>query len=130
MSTILVIGLTMGSAFFFMAASWAMKVFGAAPLMYSLPLVFLLLGLGGWLEIEVLKATRLGYVMVLMLSLELLMTFGVACVVLGEQYTIREIAGVAVILSGMILLSTGKPSAQDDAAIVDAAPQTQMTEGA
>ena len=77
-----------------------------------------------------LKATRLGYVMVLMLSLELLMTFGVACVVLGEQYTTREIAGMAVILGGMILLSTGKPSAQDDAAIVDAAPQTQMTEGA
>jgi small multidrug resistance pump len=129
MSTILVIGLSMGSAFFFMAASWAMKVMGASPLIYSLPLVFLLLGLGGWLEIEVLKATRLGYVMVLMLSLELLMTFGVACLVLGEQYTLREIAGVAVILSGMILLSTGKPSVQDDAAIVEASPHMQPTEG-
>jgi uncharacterized membrane protein len=129
MSTILVIGLSVGSAFFFMAASWAMKVLGAAPLLYSLPLVFLLLGLGGWLEIEVLKATRLGYVMVLMLSLELLMTFGVACAVLGERYTYREIVGVAVILGGMILLSTGKPSAQDDAAIVKASPQMQSVEG-
>jgi drug/metabolite transporter (DMT)-like permease len=118
MSTILVIGLSMGSAFFFIAASWAMKVLGAAPLLYSLPLVFLLLGLGGWLEIEVLKATRLGYVMVLML-----------CAVLGERYTYREIAGVAVILGGMILLSTGKPSAQDDAAIVKASPQMQSIEG-
>jgi hypothetical protein len=129
MSTVFVVGLSMGAAFFFMAASWAMKVFGAAPLIYSLPLVFLLLGLGGWLEIEVLKATRLGYVMVLMLSLELLMTFGVACAVLGEQYTLREIAGVAVILGGMILLSTGKPSAQDNAAIIGASPQAQLIEG-
>jgi hypothetical protein len=129
MSTFFVLILTVGSAFFFMAASWAMKVFGAAPLMYSLPLVFLLLGLGGWLEIEVLKATRLGYVMVLMLSLELLMTFGVACVVLNEQYTMREIAGVAVIIGGMILLSTGKPSVQDDASTVEASQQTQFLKG-
>ncbi len=129
MSAILVLILTVGSAFFFMAASWAMKVFGAEPLIYSLPLVFLLLGLGGWLEIEVLKATRLGYVMVLMLSLELLMTFGVACVVLGEQYTIREIAGVAIILGGMILLSTGKPVVQNDAAVVGALQKVQLLEG-
>lgn len=129
MSTIFVLILTVGSAFFFMAASWAMKVMGAAPLIYSLPLVFLLLGLGGWLEIEVLKATRLGYVMVLMLSLELLMTFAVACMVLGEQYTVREIAGVAIILGGMILLSTGRPSAQDDAPVIGTSQQTQVIEG-
>lgn len=106
-----------------------MKVMGAAPLVYSLPVVFLLLGPGGWLEIEVLKATRLGYVMVLMLSFELLMTFAIACVVLGERYTAREIAGVAIIPGGLILLSTGKPGTQDDASVTGASQQSHVIEG-
>jgi multidrug transporter EmrE-like cation transporter len=107
MSPVMTIALTTLAAFLFMAASWVMKTLSQGHMFWTLPLIFLLLGLAAWVEIEVLRATRMGHVMVMMLAIELLLTFAVACFFLGETYSAQEFAGVAVILFGMIVLTLG-----------------------
>jgi multidrug transporter EmrE-like cation transporter len=105
------IALTALAAFFFMAASWLMKTWAQSHLFWSMPVIFILVAAAVWLEIEVLRATRMGHVVVLMLAIELVLTFAVAYFFLGETYSVREIAGVAVILLGMIVLSSGSSDA-------------------
>jgi multidrug transporter EmrE-like cation transporter len=107
MSPLITIALSAVAAFLFMAATWGMKVLSLSPAWVSLPVVFVLLGLGALIEMEVLRATRLGEVAVLMLALEIIMTFLVAIIILGEQYTLQEILGIGVIVTGMALLSSG-----------------------
>lgn len=108
MSPLTTIILTTLAAFLFMAASWVMKTLSQGQMVWTMPLIFLLLGLAAWVEIEVLRATRMGHVMVMMLAIELLLTFAVACFFLNEKYTTQEFAGVAVILIGMIVLTAGQ----------------------
>lgn len=107
MSPITTIVLTTLAAFFFMAATWVMKTWSQTHMVWTMPIIFLLMALAVWVEIEVLRATRMGHVIVIMLALELLMTFAVACFILGEQYTAKEFIGVGVILAGMMMLSQG-----------------------
>ena len=107
MSPVTTILLTTLAAFLFMAASWVMKSLSQSQMLWTMPLIFLLLGLAAWVEIEVLRATRMGHVMVMMLAIELLLTFAVACFFLNEKYTVQEFAGVAVILFGMVVLTSG-----------------------
>jgi drug/metabolite transporter (DMT)-like permease len=107
MSPFITIALSAVAAFFFMAATWGMKVLSLSPVWVSLPVIFALLGLGALVEMEVLRATRLGQVAVVMLAIEIIMSFVVACIVLGEHYTLREILGIGVILTGMAMLSFG-----------------------
>jgi uncharacterized membrane protein len=115
MSPITTIVLTTLAATLFMAASWVMKTLSQGQMLWTMPLIFLLLGLAAWVEIEVLRATRMGHVMVMMLAIELLLTFAVACFFLKEKYTAQEFAGVAVILIGMIVLTAGQSHPQSEA---------------
>lgn len=111
MTPVTTIALTTLAAFLFMSASWVMKTLSQGQMVWTMPLIFLLLGLAAWVEIEVLRATRMGHVMVMMLAIELLFTFAVACFFLGEQYNAREFGGVAIIVIGMVMLSVGKTPA-------------------
>lgn len=115
MSPITTIVLTTLAATLFMAASWVMKTLSQGQMLWTMPLIFLLLGLAAWVEIEVLRATRMGHVMVMMLAIELLLTFAVACFFLKEKYNAQEFAGVAVILIGMIVLTVGQSHPQSEA---------------
>jgi uncharacterized membrane protein len=115
MSPLTTIVLTTLAATLFMAASWVMKTLSQGQMLWTMPLIFLLLGLAAWVEIEVLRATRMGHVMVMMLAIELLLTFAVACFFLKEKYTAQEFAGVAVILIGMIVLTAGQSHPQSEA---------------
>jgi drug/metabolite transporter (DMT)-like permease len=99
------IALATGAAFFYMAASWMMKEWGASSLFVVVPAVLLTLAVGVFFEIEVLKVARLGHVIVLVLAIELVMTFLIATTVLGESYSPREMLAVAVIAFGIGLLS-------------------------
>ncbi len=115
MSPLTTIILTTLAATLFMAASWVMKTLSQGQMLWTMPLIFLLLGLAAWVEIEVLRATRMGHVMVMMLAIELLLTFAVACFFLNEKYNAQEFAGVAVILIGMIVLTAGQSHPQSEA---------------
>jgi multidrug transporter EmrE-like cation transporter len=112
MSPVTTIVLTTLAAFLFMAASWVMKTLSQSYMLLSIPLIFLIMGLAVWVEIEVLRATRMGHVLVMMLAIELLMTFAVACFFLKERYTLTEFTGVAVILFGMVVLTSGKSNSE------------------
>ncbi len=126
MSPFITIALSAVAAFFFMAATWGMKVLSLSPAWVSLPVIFVLLGLGALVEMEVLRATRLGQVAVVMLAFEIIMSFVVACIILGEHYTLRELLGIGVIVSGMALLSYG-PGRQPVAEAVTSGKQPRLT---
>lgn len=105
MSPIVTILFAGGAAFFYMAASWIMKEWGASPYIVLAPVVLATLAAGAWFETEVLRWSRLGFIIVLVLALEFVMTFIVAIAVLGEDYTLREIVGVIVVFTGIALLA-------------------------
>ncbi len=104
MSPMITLLLASGAAFFYMAASWIMKAWGGSTYLVLIPAVILTLSAAAWFEIEVLRTTRLGHVIILILAIEFLMTFLVAVWFLGEQYTMRELAGAAIILFGIAML--------------------------
>ncbi len=112
MSPLITILFASGAAFFYMAASWIMKAWGGSPYLVLIPAVLLTLSFGAWFETEVLRTTRLGHVIILVLAIEFLMTFVVAVGVLGEQYTLREVGGAIIILAGIAMLCLAPGEAQ------------------
>lgn len=110
MSPLLTILFASGAAFFYMAASWIMKAWGASPYLVLAPIVLITLAAGAWFETEVLRGSRLGHIIVLVLAIEYLMTFFVAVTFLGEGYSLREVTGAVVVFAGIALLSLA-PSA-------------------
>ncbi len=113
MSSLATLMLASGAAFFYMAASWIMKEWGSSSLVFLIPAVLATLAVGAWFEIEVLKFSRLGHIIILILAVELVMTFFVATAVLGESYSRREIIAVMVIASGIGILSWTPSTASD-----------------
>lgn len=105
MSALLTIFLATGAAFFYMAASWAMKAWGGTSLVLLVPAVLVILAIGAVFEIEVLKFARLGHVIVMVLAIEMLMTFVVSTMVIGETYTPREVTGIAIVVAGLMMLN-------------------------
>ncbi len=104
MSPLMTVLLASGAAFFYMSASWIMKAWGGSTYLVLIPAVILTLSTAAWFEIEVLRTTRLGHVIILILAIEFLMTFVVAIWFLGEKYTPREMAGAAIVLVGIAML--------------------------
>lgn len=104
MSQMITILLASGAAFFYMSASWIMKAWGGSTYLVLIPAVLVTLSAGAWFETEVLRTSRLGHIIILVLAIEFLMTFLVAVWFLGEQYTIREMTGAAVVIVGIAML--------------------------
>lgn len=113
MSSLATLMLASGAAFFYVAASWIMKEWGTSSLLVLIPTVLVTLTIGVWCEIEVLKFSRLGHIIVLILAVELVMTFFVSTALLGESYSPREILAVMVIASGIGLMSWTPSTASD-----------------
>jgi uncharacterized membrane protein len=108
MSSGLTILLAAATAFFFVVTSWAMKSLEATSATWLLPLILTFLLLAGWLEFEALRASKLGSVVIVILAFEIVMTFAVACIFLGEHYSLREVTAVLITIGGMTLLSLGE----------------------
>ena len=104
MSPMITILLASGAAFFYMSASWIMKAWGGSTYLILIPAVLVTLAAGALFETEVLRTSRLGHIIILILAIEFLMTFVVAIWLLGENYTPREMAGAAVVLVGIAML--------------------------
>lgn len=104
MSQMITILLASGAAFFYMAASWIMKAWGGSTYLVLIPAVLMTLSAGAWFETEVLRTSRLGHIIILVLAIEFLMTFLVAIWILGEQYTMREMTGAAIVIVGIAML--------------------------
>jgi drug/metabolite transporter (DMT)-like permease len=107
MSTPLVLLLCAMSAVFYVAAPALMKLGGGAPVLLLVLPVVAALGVAAWFEGQALHAARFGIVVLAIQALELLITAGVA-ISIGERYSLREIAGVALVVAGMIVASQGE----------------------
>ena len=77
--------------------------------------VYAALGVAAWFESLALPGNRFGIVVLLILASEVLITAGVA-VALGEHYSLREIAGILMIVVGMAVVCQGDGARAGDAA--------------
>ena len=66
-------------------------------------MIALALTIGTIFEIAALKGERLGMIYVTILALEVLLIAGAAVFLLGEQFSMREIAGCCLVLIGAAL---------------------------
>ncbi len=103
MSAPLLLALCAISAAFYVAAAAIMKLGGGVPFALLLLPVFAALGVAAWFESLALPANRFGIVVLLILASEVIITAGVA-VALGERYSLRELAGLLLIVVGMAVV--------------------------
>ena len=127
------VALCLASAVFYVAGTAAMKLYGHAPfalLMVPVGLAFLL---AAWFEVAVLRSTRVGQVFLLIFAFEVVLTALLAFVVLQERYSVREMLGLATIVTGIAILVSadhdpcGPPGDVPDARLPDAARATAVT---
>ncbi len=105
--------LAAGAAVSFVIANWIMKEYASAALPLVIPAAAMALACGAVMEVEVLKLNRLGHIIVLIVAIEVAATFALSVFIFGEAYSTRELAGVAVIGLGILILSSAA-SAQED----------------
>ena len=103
------------SAGFYVTAAAVMKLGGGVPFLLLLIPVYAALGVAAWFESLALPGNRFGIVVLLILASEVLITAGVA-VALGEHYSPREIAGILMIVVGMVVVCQGDGARAGDAA--------------
>jgi small multidrug resistance pump len=92
------------AAALFVAANWIMKEFAHAALPLVIPAAALALAAGALFETALLRAARLGQIVVLIVGLELAFTVLLAIIALGESYSWREVVGLAFVIFGIVLL--------------------------
>ena len=107
MSTPLVLLLCATSAGFYVAAAAVMKLAGGLPFLLLLVPVLATLGTAAWFESQALLGNRFGIVVLAILASEVLITAGTA-ISLGERYSLRELAGIAMIVAGMVVVCHGE----------------------
>ncbi len=95
MNSFAAISFVAASAFSFMLANLCMKVSGSAPIYLIYPAIGLAILVGVFFEIEALKAAQFGHAGSVV----------VAGLIFSENYTLRDGAGFALVLAGMLLLT-------------------------
>ena len=99
----MLIALAAGSALLYVASTYAMKEWGSlGPFLGAAMLAACFVG-AAWLEIEALQRDRLGYVFILIIGFECLLALIVAWLFLRESHSWAELAGMALIVLGVIL---------------------------
>jgi drug/metabolite transporter (DMT)-like permease len=115
MSPLATIGLAFCTSFFYVLASYFMKLTSTTAIWALMPLGFAALFVGGLFEVEAMKTSRMGAVFIFILCFEAILIALCAVIVLGETYTLREIAGLTVIVAGIALVSWPKGETPSDA---------------
>ena len=105
MNSFAAISFVVASAFSFMLANLCMKVSGSAPIYLIYPAIGLAILVGVFFEIEALKAAQFGHAVMFILGLEMVFSVVVAGLIFSESYTLRDGAGFALVLAGMLLLT-------------------------
>lgn len=89
-----------GSAILYAGAMIAMKFWGQLSPLLLLTVIGALVAGGIWLEIGALQTERLAMVYVLILGAECILIALASALLFGETFTIKEIAGGALIVAG------------------------------
>ena len=95
--------LVAGSAGLYVAAALAMKEWDTLGAPWAMLLIALTLSGAVWLEVEALRMDRLGYVFVLLIGLQCMLASLIAWLVLEESHSWQEIAGMGLIVAGVLL---------------------------
>lgn len=106
----------------FMLSNLAMKQLGGMPWYVLYGAVGLSIMIGAWFEVQALREIQLGHAVATILSAEILLSIAVAAYFLHEHYTARDLAGMALIIVGIVMLGLSNPPEQKAAAIADDAP--------
>lgn len=93
------------SAAFYVGALLAMKHWGALPAPMTLTIVLCMVLAAGF-ETLALRGERLGMVYAAILAVEVILLAAITTLVLGESFSIREVAGVGLIVAGTALAWT------------------------
>lgn len=101
----MVIILTFMAAAFYVLAAYLMKLWQAIPWFVAAPGILFALSLAAMIEVEALRTGRLGSTFLFILGFEVMLTVVCALVVFGESYSLREIAGLLVMVGGMAIVA-------------------------
>lgn len=113
----------------FMLSNLAMKQLDGMPWYVLYGAVGISIMAGAWFEVQALRQIQLGHAVATILSAEILLSIGVAAWFLHEHYTMRDVSGIALILSGILVLGLSRAPAEP--ALVKAAePARPMVSGA
>lgn len=104
MSSFALLGLCFASAAFYTGAGVVMKLGLGLPFLWLVPAVLMSLAIAARIETAALHGARMGYVVVVIIAFEVMMTSLVA-LALGERYALREVAGFLAIFVGVALLT-------------------------
>lgn len=110
----------LASGFFYAMANLAMKQFGTQPPLVLYSTVGLAIMTGAYFEVSALSASRLGSSVAIILSVEIVLSFLLAAILLGERFSCSDLAGVLMVVSGIVLLAA-KPGEVEIAAQADPA---------
>lgn len=109
----MVIILTFLAAAFYVLAAYLMKLWQAIPWFLAAPGILFALSLAAVIEVEALRTGRLGSTFLFILGFEVMLTVVCALLVFGESYTLREIAGLMVMVGGMAIVAWPATKAGD-----------------
>lgn len=97
--------LALGSAVFYVLATYAMKHWSNHVTLTAVAVIALALAGAVVCEIFALRIERLGYLYIAILGFECVIIAVVAIIVEGEVYATKELVGIASIVAGVALLS-------------------------
>lgn len=100
------LSLALGTAVLYMAATVILKLWGTFPAGAAAIAILVALGMGCAFEAEALRRARLAEVVILILAFEVGIAAVLAHFAFGESYSLREVAGLGVIVLGVGLLAT------------------------
>jgi drug/metabolite transporter (DMT)-like permease len=123
------------SAFFYMAATFAMKYWSGQSLLVVVVPAGAALLLAAMFEIEALRKAQMARTLIVIISFEVLLTLICAVVLLNEHYSMRDLIAVALMLTGTVLLiyreeDATRPSAAAELAMTMASRQKEVASDA
>ena len=98
--------LVLGSAALYAAGMVAMKLWGQFPPATMAAAIGVCIAGAVWLEVLALRETRMGVVYVAILAAEAIMVAAIAHLGFEEEYSVRELAGGALIVAGVAVAAT------------------------
>ena len=88
------------AAVFYVCAMISMKLWADAPTALLTGIIVIALLIGTVFEIAALHGERLGMIYVTILALEVVLIAIAACLLFGESYSYKEVAGCLLVLAG------------------------------
>jgi len=104
MSPLVTVLFASSTAFFYVAASWLVKALGASPYLVFVPVVMITLAAGAFFQNDALRRSRLGVVLAILVAIEVIMTFLMTMPFVGADLSLREVAGIIVVFTGIALV--------------------------